>query len=78
MTGRTIDLSTDPLLVVLEQSLLVHLERLGCAIERRVVFGVMPDALTDPDGFTLRVQAVTGRVARLRLRSHAVMDQQRR
>jgi hypothetical protein len=79
VTGQTIDLSTVPLLVALEQTLLVpsstqvHLERLGRAIERRVVYDVLPGTLADPDGFTLDVQAVTGRVARLRLRSHAVV-----
>ena len=60
--------------MALEQTLLVpsstqvHLERLGRAIERRVAFDVLPGALTDPGSFTLNVQAVAGRVARLRLR----------
>jgi hypothetical protein len=61
VSGQTIELSADPLLVALEQTLLVpsstqvHLERLGQAIERRVVFGVLSGALTDPDGFALNV-----------------------
>ena len=67
MTGQTSELSTDPLLVALEQTHLVpsstqvHLERLGRAIERRVVFDVLPGALMNPGGFTLNVQAVAGR-----------------
>jgi hypothetical protein len=51
----------------------VHLERLGWVIERRIIFGVLPGALADPDGSTLNVQAVAGRVARLRLRSQAAV-----
>ena len=79
MTGQTINLRFDPLLVALEQTLLVpsstqaHLERLGWVIERRIIFDVLPGALTDPDGFTLNVQAVAGWLARLRLRSQAVV-----
>ena len=79
MTGQTINLRSDPLLVALEQILLVpsstqvHLEQIGWVIERRIIFDVLPGALTDPDGFTLDVQAVAGRVARLRLRSQAVV-----
>ena len=65
--------------MALEQTLLVlsstqvQLERLGRAIERRVVFDLLPGALMDPGGFTLNVQAVAGRVTRLRLRSQAVV-----
>jgi hypothetical protein len=86
VTGQTINLRSDLLLVALKKNLLVpsstqvHLERLGWVIERRIIFDVLPGALTGPDGFTLNVQAVAGRVARLRLRSHppSPLNQQRR
>ena len=79
VTGQTINLWSDPLLVALEQTLLVpsstqvHLEQICWVIELRIIFDVLPGALTDPDGFTLNVQAVAGPVARLRLRSQAVV-----